>query len=479
MKQIAENKKQQNSGHKGKSAVIRLGKWFIGAIVLLPLLYIYLHTPKPQVVGKMAQRIIIQHVRIVDVKTGALLPKQHLLIENGFIRQISDELINTQANDLVIDATGKYLMPGLIDMHTHVMDREDLLLALSHGVTHSRNMHGMKLHLALREEIKSGQTIGPDLTVASMAFNQLSDMGAAFMEEVITSPEHAREMVNYYHAEGYDLIKLYHGIQLDVFNAIADECRKLGLPFAGHPSFFTDIDTYLASGAQTLEHTEMLFQAPLHYSDNQEALTALIEKLRAKQMPIDATIANFDQLAQVAKHKRPYLDSIPTEYMNPLLYRLNTPGVNGVLGIDAADEWITKSHYLGEITKALYDADIPVVLGSDAGAGYTLNGIGLIEEMQLLSEHNIETSKILHSGTVAGAKALGLQHVIGHVAVGMKANLLLSKHDPRKNLKTFYDLQGVIKNAIYYNHEAIVEMKRKAKGHMGYFELLGWFILGS
>lgn len=458
-----------------------IGALCVGLLVtaLLSVLYATYHTPHPQVVGQPSDHIIIKNVNIIDVNTGGLLPENNLLIQNGLIKQISKEAISTVPGGLVIEAEGKFLMPGLIDMHTHVIDRQDLLLALAHGVTHIRNMHGMKVHLAMREEVNAGRTIGPDLTVASMPFNQLSKMGSGFLEEVITSPEHARELVNYYHNEGYDLIKLYHGLQLDVFTAIVDESRKLNFPFAGHPSFFIDINEYLQSGAQSLEHVEMLYQAPLNYSDNAEALSALIEKLKAAQMPIDASIANFDHLAKIAQLKRSYINTIPLEYMNPLLRKLNTPSIDSAAATESPESWVAKSLYLGQISKALYDANVPVVLGSDAGAGYTLNGIGLIEEMQLLRRHNISAAKILHSGTVAGAKALNLNHAIGRVKVGMKANLILSEEDPRKDLTTFYHLAGIVKNGVYYNQASVEKMKEKARGHMPYFELLGWFLLGS
>lgn len=456
-------------------------------IAMMSIPFALLKSEQALVNGDYAKRMLLKNAKLLDPYSNKLLNDYVIVIEDGVIQEITTEEVvfdetgydevATNAQQLIIDVDGQVIMPGLTDMHVHLYDRSDLLLNLAYGVTQVRNMHGSELQLNLREEVTSGQSIGPDIIVSSPIVNQHSRYANSDFHWFAENTEDAKQLVRYFYEQGYDLIKIYDGLQPEIFSAVVEEAKHLNMPVAGHPSFFIGVEGFLSANTQTVEHVEMLYQAYLNYSKDSAALAELVATLKSHEIAITSTLIVFDNLVEIAKRKQEFIDELPLDYMHPLIYRLFKPGMYSIMDIDDADQWAAKSDYLGKITHAINQYDVPLVLGSDAGAGFTLNGMATIDEMQLLEEHNISSVAILRSATSAAAKALKQSANNGRLAVGYKANLVILDNDPRIDLNTFNRVQGVIKDQVYYNQSAINEMKQLAKQHMSYYEFLGWILL--
>lgn len=430
----------------------------------------------PIVEGINANSILIENINILSADFKSLLPFHSVVIEDGVISRFPMNIQNDENFDLIIDGQGRYLIPGLTDVHTHIYDRSDLLLNLAHGVTQVRVMHGLKLQLTLKQEVQSGKTIGPDMLVASPAINERSQYAASEFHSFIDSSTEAHQLVKNYSKAGYDLIKIYDGLSQDNFEAISKAAEQFDIPFAGHSPFAVPLDQLLASNIQSIEHIEMLYQAALNYSRDQRDLDALIQALGQNPKPISTTLIVYDELAQAAEMKSEYIESKPMEYIPDVIQSIFSTGIEHIMQEKNPQSWRSKADYLGFMAKQLYAAEIPMLLGSDAGANYTINGIGAIREMQLLEGYGVPTESILVSATVNPANAFGLNNS-GQIAVGFKADLVITEQDPRTDLSTFYQLDGVIKNSIYYDRQAIVQMKEKAKEHMPVYEFLGWYLI--
>ncbi|MCW9028889.1 MAG: amidohydrolase family protein [Kangiella sp.] len=436
-----------------------------------------LYSPQSPIVnGVTADRILLHNINILSADFKSLLPHHTVVIEDGIITKLPESTPADDDFDIVIDGHGRYLMPGLTDVHTHIYDRSDLLLNLAHGVTQVRVMHGLKLQLALKKEIQSGITIGPDMLVASPAINQRSQYAASEFHTFIESESEGHQLVKNYSEAGYDLIKIYDGLSQDNFKAISKAAQQFDIPFAGHSPFAVPLDQLLASNIQSIEHIEMLYQAALNYSRDQSDLDALIQALEQNPKPISTTLIVYDELAQAAEMKSEYIESKPMEYIPDVIQSIFSSGIEHIMQEKNPQSWRSKADYLGFMAKQLYAAEIPMLLGSDAGANYTINGIGAIREMQLLEGYGVPTESILVSATVNPANAFGLNNS-GQVAEGFKANLIITDTDPRTDLSTFYELNGLIKDGIYYDKQAIVQMKVKAKEHMPSYEFLGWYLI--
>ncbi len=429
--------------------------------------------PDFSITGQNAEHLIIENAHLLDNNDKMV----HLLIKNSMINIISEAPIPALPNETRINAKGMFLSPGLIDTHVHIYDRTDLLLNLAYGITTVRNMHGMPHHLRYRSEIASGHLPGPKLIVSSPIMNKKSGYAHGAHQWFPKDSDQARQWVRQFKQQGYDLIKVYDGLDSTLFKAIVDEAKRVGLPFAGHPPFDIAFHKFLESKPQTLEHSEMLFQAPLNYSYEHQALSGLIAQLVEAQIPIDPTLYNFHELVLIAQHKQSYLDTLSLKYLNPNIKSLVGGSVEWALSINDPTPWLKKSNYMAKITLALHQAGVPLVLGSDAGAGFTINGEGALREIKHLNAIGIPLRQVLEIATVNSARALDLSDKVGKIALGFEADLLLTKEPPTQNIDTLYDIQGLFNNGVYYNQSAIRSMKLQATDHMSAYELMGWYLI--
>lgn len=185
---------------------------------------------------------IIQNVSILTMKNSELIENQSVLIENGTIQEIGSDIQNQNAT--IIDGTGKFLMPGLTDMHVHLFDRRPgdrqphplkntwMMLLLINGVTSVRDMCGEPGKLQLRDKIRRNEILAPNLYQSGPIINGVKDNSGLFA--YASSPEQGREIVIGQKKLGYDFIKVYDGLTKEVYEAIADEAQKQGMLVDGH-----------------------------------------------------------------------------------------------------------------------------------------------------------------------------------------------------------------------------------------------------
>jgi hypothetical protein len=169
--------------------------------------------------------IALDNASIVDVINGRIIRSQKILIRDGKIETIQPAE-NRAALDpefTRIDLKGAFVSPGLFDMHVHIHDRKYLGLYLAYGVTTVRNLRGLPMHLRWKQEISSGEWLGSNLITSSPVLD--GEKYSHLLQEVVTSPGTARELVIKYKADGYDLIKAYGFLDADVYEAIVDEAR--------------------------------------------------------------------------------------------------------------------------------------------------------------------------------------------------------------------------------------------------------------
>ncbi len=443
------------------------------SIVMLSVPYAMYKQSHPLIDGVTNEQILLNNVRLINYDSKSEPQVVNIRIDKGEIINIATQQLKPKVGEFVIDGQQKYVTPGLFDMHVHIHDRHDLLSTLAHGLTHVRSLNGSRKTLRIRDEVKSGHTIGPDMFVGSPAINQKSQFASSSAHYFVDGEKEAASAVHRFHAMGYDVIKIYDGLRADVFDSIVEVSQELDIPFAGHPSFFISTEDYLGSGAQSLEHMEMLYQTAMDYSNESGKLNSLIDDLKKFDMPVTANIIDFHHLAQIVNEPA-HLNQINTETINSKWLRIVLPGITQLTEIPNGDEWLSKSEFMGHMTKKLYDAGIPMLVGSDAGANLTLHGYSSVEEMLLLKSHGISELQILKSATTVAAQVLHLGQQNGSITRGYQASLVLLESDPRENLSAYFDVQGVIHNQRYFDNNNILLMKKLSLNEMNYFEYLGW-----
>jgi hypothetical protein len=198
-------------------------------------------------------RIVFKNVHIIDPASGAVTSNQSVVVEDDRIVRVGDpSAASSQTSDtMVIDDHGRYLSPGLTDMHVHSSSAASWLLDLSNGVTGVRDMAGFPWLLKIRENVSAGRMQAPSLAVAGPLINAFALEGYAV---AIRSPLEGRRTVRQQAACGYDFIKVWNVVSRPVFDAVAEQAHLEGMDLVGHVPQGIPIRHAAESGMRTMEH---------------------------------------------------------------------------------------------------------------------------------------------------------------------------------------------------------------------------------
>ena len=374
--------------------------------------------------------LAVMHVSVLPMTSDAVLEDQTVIVADGricFVGPPSGVLLplNTQ----IVDGTGRFLMPGLTDMHIHLNFQTDLLLYVANGVTAVRNMWGTAWTLELQQKIKSREILGPELFTSGPIMD--GDPPDWEGSEVVTTPEEAMTSIEQQVAAGYQFIKVYNNLDLDVYDAIIESAGGHGLPVVGHVPYNVGLEHVLQSGQYSLEH---LIGYDLFDSDgNLEALTA---ELGVWNCP---TLVVYDKYRQVDELHETGVEG--QEYVHP----------------QTRAWWKTSGTYLPYAMKALlakteelHDLGAPLLAGSDATNPYVVPGFSLHEEMKLLVQAGLSPHDVLTSATVGPAENLGVDQRAGTVELGKDADLILLEDNPLLDISATRSIVGVLIKGQWY-----------------------------
>ncbi|HMQ01097.1 MAG TPA: amidohydrolase, partial [Cyclobacteriaceae bacterium] len=219
-----------------------------------------------------------------------VLENQTVIIQHGRIIAIDDvSKVKIGTGATVIDAKGKYLIPGLAEMHAHVppiddMDpmKEVLKLYLLNGITTIRGMLGHPQHIELRSKVQSGEVIGPNFYTTGPSFNGIS----------VKSPEAGAEMVRNQKAAGYDFLKLHPGLSRAKFDSIASTANALGIPYVGHVSFGVGVWRAITAPYSSIDHLDGFIEG---------MVPGIEEMVEQEAGPFGAFVANRVDVSQIPK----------------------------------------------------------------------------------------------------------------------------------------------------------------------------------
>ncbi|MCU1312426.1 MAG: amidohydrolase [Acidobacteriaceae bacterium] len=450
-------------------------------VFLLPLLLL---TP----CGR-AQTLSITHARVIDTLTGQIRSDTTVVIDGNRITSVGPFSKSVAKTATVINAHGQYLIPGLWDMHTHVYfdgtaaDGDDLILPLllANGITGIRDM-GSQLDAVLnaRERIASHQLFGPRMIVAGpMLDGPKSQYQAAIR---ITTPEDGRNAVDLLKSRGVDFIKVQSGVPREAYFAIADESRKLGIPFEGHVPDSIRASEAISAGQQTFEHLIGIFEASspdetsylagqkspgLFLASYDPAREATIIELLAKQHVwqcptlfwergqwlVDVIDYNKDPDLAYAPHT--WVEKIWPQSQQSILKSLDTDPV-------AVRERFV-DHEL-DIVRKLHAAGIPFLAGTDTPAGVdVIPGVSLHLELQRFVAAGFTPLQALQTATLNPAQFYNKLDEYGTVQPGRVADLLLLKANPLTDIANTRSITGVIADGRYMSQQDLDRMRSSVR----------------
>ncbi|WP_329054748.1 amidohydrolase family protein [Amycolatopsis sp. NBC_01488] len=378
----------------------------------------------------------------------------------------------------VVDGRGRYLIPGLWDMHTHGLDYEEIFppLFLANGVTGIREMWGYAENRATRAKIARGELLGPRVVMGSSILDGPVSLLTPPVTKVAT-PAEGRAAVRAAADLGDDFVKVYFYLPAEVFVAIADECRALGLPFGGHwPYRVGQVDAARA-GLRSFEH---LFGLPIATSSRRDELLAVLAAT-----PFDpAAPRDFFNLARE-------LDRQATQAYDPATaaghfaalarhgtWLSPTLAVNRVISSPAAafahdvrlkyvpqdlrDYWadritlfapttpqqIAQQHAyfeaLQRLVVAASEAGVGLIGGTDCENPYVYPGFSLHDELELLVQAGLSPRRALRMVTRDAAAYLGREATAGTVTPGKVADLVLLDANPVADIRAVRRVHTVV-----------------------------------
>jgi imidazolonepropionase-like amidohydrolase len=451
-----------------------MSKKIVRAFSLLFLVsFVFQITVFPQITsGKRYGRLVIRNAMIVDGSGKPASGPFDIVVTNDTISETvgidpvavkEDRAKRPAKGEVEIDATGKYVLPGLINLHGHTQDERGgvpqpveycLKLWLACGITTVRDVGASKKTLAWREQSAKNEIFSPRIFAYGVFLG-------------VKNPMEARAKIRELKESGYDGIKLF-GVDRDIMEAMMDEAKKQGLRVAHHvgveeTNAWDDIrlgttsiehwygipDAAIESGRQNFpsnynynnEVDRFRYAGRLWREANWERLMKVFDGMVEANVAWDPTLDIYEasrdlQRAQTNPAFAEYLHPVLEEYFRP------NPANHGsyFIGWTSTDETFWKENYRIWM-RALLEFERRgglIGAGEDAGFIYQMYGFGLIRELELHQEAGFHPLKVIQHATSNNAKILGQEDRLGRVRVGYKADLIVVNGNPLENFKVLY-----------------------------------------
>jgi imidazolonepropionase-like amidohydrolase len=422
--------------------------------------------------------IAIVNANVIDVARGAVLPRHTVLIRGDQIVAVAParELRAARAT-LRVNGAGKYLIPGLWDMHLHLTTLPEnevglrrraidhyLPLLLAHGVTGVRDPGGVReVILSLRRDVESGAVAGPRIMAAGPALSGPTPWGGNYAHALIVeSAEAARAAVASLHAEGVDFIKLHDFLKRDVFLAAAEEARERKLPVAGHLHSRIAPADAAAAGVTIIEHVAPEIAAyaaengearinafydgwfkggpnaylrgtsDLWRTRDEQRLAAMLQQFRAKDAAVVPTLV----LRTAAGTRDASVDRLPAAAARCE----SAVAEHEALDRDAVAEFVrTMSAQVVE----MHRQGVRILAGTDAPAGCLVPGASLHRELEELVGAGLSPLDALRTATLNVGAHLR-DPPLGRIAVGAAADAVLLRANPLEDIRNTRRIAGVL-----------------------------------
>jgi len=433
-----------------------------------------------------SQTIIIKDITIVDVRNGKLSKNSDVFIEGNKIKAIGNGLKNTAAST-IINGKGKYLIPGLWDMHVHALSdsRYKWLFSLmvANGVTGIREMGNnlpFEQIVQIRNELLEQKIIGPRLGATTARILDGVHLGQSFIKHDSTSvgtaietAEAGRELVREYKRQGMDFIKPYYHLSREEYLAIADEAKRQKIPFAGHVPYAMTATEVSDLGQSSIEHNIDIL---VSCASNEAMLREEIQKIPynqpynpARQKIADKGLYTFDEQKAVRLFERFVRNGTwmcptivffnpgikeETERLNDGLLKYISPAEqqrwrNQMKQRDAlSSAELKKLNYQRrlEIVRLMNKTGVRMLAGTDILNPYVFPGFSVHEELESFVKAGLSPLEALRTATINPAIFLNATDSLGTIEKGKIADLVLLDANPLENISNTKKISVVVLN---------------------------------
>lgn len=462
--------------------------------VLFPILIFFLAVfarPLHPQNWSLEDTVVITEVNVVDVRTGAILPDQVVLIDRSRIVAVGSRKDTRYPRNapVIINGKGFYLIPGLWDMHVHLVFGDwfplaqeiSLPLFVANGVTGVRDM-GSELATvqAWRNEIEGQRLIGPRIMTSGP---MLDGPKPRFPSSIaITSPADGRRAVENLKHSGADFIKLQSLIPRDAVFAIADEAKKQEIPFEGHVPDSVRASEMSNAGMHSFEHLIGIFEgsSPLeeeflkgdkteskflaaYNPESAATLAALLAKNQTWQCPtlVWERGGNLLDVTDFSKDTR--AKYVPA-YWKDKTWKKFTEQVESELNSDTLE---TRKQFVDkelEVVQLLHKAGVPFLAGTDTPPGvYIIPGFSLHEELQRFVAAGFTPLEALQTATLNPARFFQMEDQFGTIEKGKFADLVFLDGNPVDDIRNTQKVAAVVLNGRYFSKADLQKILRRVE----------------
>jgi imidazolonepropionase-like amidohydrolase/ketosteroid isomerase-like protein len=434
--------------------------------------------------------IYITHVVVIDTETGREAPDQTVIVSGGKIAEIRDSgRTSVAVNASIVDGKGKYLIPGLWDMHVHTWDYESTYpLYIANGVTGVRDMFGPPDANKFRAEFGKKQLVAPHFYLASPIVDGHPKVWRTSVE--VNTPAEARQFVDEQKHNGADFIKVYSRLKREEFLAIMGEAREQNISVQGHVPTAVSAWEAAAEGQKTFEHLNGVSVACTENEDEvRQMMNATTDFRQRNSLSLKAAHQYSEKKCQqlfdsMRKHG---VWAVPTLTVDNAFGHLDDAGFrkderltyfHGEFRswLEAEDDFRLKGYtdrdYEVErelvtekkkLVAAMYRAGVPILAGTDVGNPFCFPGFSLHDELALLVESGLTPLAALQAATRNAAIFMNAADRYGSVSKGKIADLVLLDANPLQDIHNTTKIAEVFLNGKEFDRKALDGILRAAE----------------
>lgn len=440
--------------------------------------YIEKESEKFRTLREKNKTTAFKNVNVITMHSDKVLHNQTVVVEGGIIKYIGNSSeVKILGDAVIIDGQGKYLMPGLTDMHTHIlMSKNDLLLYIANGVTSVRNMAGIKEftlnpvmniknHIDLKNKIKEGRLLGPTIYTAGQILE--SEDGPSFVTPLYIKADTAEEAVKAVEitkSKGFEFVKVYNKMPLKAFEAALSKAGEYRLRVIGHVPHAADLKEVISKKQlHTIEHLSGYtnpfdgFKIPANSIDEYARLTAKMGIWNCPTIVVWQNLVPESQLED--SNKLPFMKY--TSESARKVWESNIKTFNKY--VKDKKEGFNKmpSEHIEDffhMTFKLHESGAPLLLGTDSGTLNVVPGFSIHQELRNLVKSGLTPYEAIKTGTYNAALCMDKLDEYGTIEVNKRADLMLLNANPLDNVENLEKRAGVMVNGLWIEQSMLDSM---------------------
>jgi len=399
---------------------------------------------------KQVSRVLFRQANVIPMTEERVLQGQDVLIENGVIKAISSRRLKPDSTTQVIEARGKFLIPGLCDMHIHTDfgDEQQMRLYVTHGVTTVLDLNGSERDLKWRERMAKGELLGPTLYVSG----KILDGDPKRTDHVfVKDREAALAIVKQQAQAGYDFLKPYSNLSPEAYYAIVEAARQEHIRLVGHVPKKVGVLSVIRAKQDAIAHYEELYRFfvdrskdPWDKKPDPNRIPDLTRELLDNHVWVISTLSAMTNILDQATDPqsflaRPEMRYVPASYMRDYQSDADSYPKRG-------EQWLAQNKimvpFLFQLAGELNKGGMPLMAGTDATNPIQIPGLSLHDELETLVKAGLCPYQALVAATRAPAQFL--KRNAGTIEQGRIADLVLLDGNPLSEIENSRKVRGVL-----------------------------------